>query len=142
MSLATLLARQARLAPSRTAVLHGTVPWATWGQWAARSAGLATRLLDANGLYVLGYSSPVVPGVRPFKTAPQESQGTTIAGLDTVTTPDAPGRKAASPEGRFSWILVLPSTSKLSRRVSLMSATSRASASRRVRSGPSAARGP
>jgi long-chain acyl-CoA synthetase len=47
MSLAHLLLRQARLAPGRTAVFNGTQPWATYGEWAARSAALAQRLRDA-----------------------------------------------------------------------------------------------
>lgn len=47
MSLAHLLQRQALLAPERTAIFCGTTPWASWGQWAARSAGLARRLRDA-----------------------------------------------------------------------------------------------
>jgi long-chain acyl-CoA synthetase len=42
-----LLLRQARLQPARTAVLHGATPWATYDQWAARSAGLAQRLRAA-----------------------------------------------------------------------------------------------
>ncbi len=41
MSLSHLLARQARLQPQRDAIFEGTRPWATYGQWAARSAGLA-----------------------------------------------------------------------------------------------------
>jgi long-chain acyl-CoA synthetase len=47
MSLVQLLIRQARCDPSRVAILHGTTPWATHGQWAARSAGLAQRLRAA-----------------------------------------------------------------------------------------------
>ncbi len=47
MSLPHLLARQARLTPDRVAILHGTAPWATWRQWAARAAGLAQQLRDA-----------------------------------------------------------------------------------------------
>ena len=48
MALAHLLARQARLDdPGRTAVFHGSAPWASHAQWAARSAGLAQRLRDA-----------------------------------------------------------------------------------------------
>jgi long-chain acyl-CoA synthetase len=47
MSLAHLLARQARAAADRTAILDGTRPWATHAQWAARSAGLALRMRDA-----------------------------------------------------------------------------------------------
>ena len=47
MSLAQLLLRQARLAPERTAIFNGTQPWATYGEWAARSAALAQRLRDA-----------------------------------------------------------------------------------------------
>jgi long-chain acyl-CoA synthetase len=44
MPLAHLLARQARLAPTRPAVFNGTHPWATHAQWASRSAALAQRL--------------------------------------------------------------------------------------------------
>jgi long-chain acyl-CoA synthetase len=47
MSLAHLLIRQAHVQPERVAILSGTVPWATYGQWAARSAGLAQRLAAA-----------------------------------------------------------------------------------------------
>jgi long-chain acyl-CoA synthetase len=47
MSLTHLLVRQARAQPDRDAIFHGTAPWATWGQWAARSAGLAQRLRAA-----------------------------------------------------------------------------------------------
>lgn len=47
MSLAHLLARQARVAPTRPAIFSGTNLHADHGQWAARSAGLATRMRDA-----------------------------------------------------------------------------------------------
>ncbi len=47
MNLAELLARQARVAADRTAVLEGTRPWASHAQWASRSAGLAARLRAA-----------------------------------------------------------------------------------------------
>jgi long-chain acyl-CoA synthetase len=47
MTLAHLLARQARVAPDRNAILVGTRPWATHAEWAARSAGLAQRLRAA-----------------------------------------------------------------------------------------------
>jgi long-chain acyl-CoA synthetase len=47
MSLSHLLARQARLQPQRAAIFEGTRPWASYGQWAARSAGLARRLRQA-----------------------------------------------------------------------------------------------
>jgi long-chain acyl-CoA synthetase len=47
MSLAHLLLRQARLQPGRAAIHHGTRPVASWRTWAARSAGLATRLQAA-----------------------------------------------------------------------------------------------
>jgi long-chain acyl-CoA synthetase len=47
MTLAHLLARQARVAADRPAILEGTRPWATHAQWAARSAGLAQRLRQA-----------------------------------------------------------------------------------------------
>lgn len=47
MNLAHLLARQARVAADRSAVLEGTQPWATHVQWAQRSAGLAQRLRAA-----------------------------------------------------------------------------------------------
>jgi long-chain acyl-CoA synthetase len=44
MTLAPLLARQARVAADRPAIFGGTRVWATHAQWAARSAGLAGRL--------------------------------------------------------------------------------------------------
>jgi long-chain acyl-CoA synthetase len=47
MTLAHLLVRQARLQPQAAAIFQGTTPWATHGQWAARSAGLAQRLRAA-----------------------------------------------------------------------------------------------
>ena len=47
MNLAHLLARQARLQPQATAIFLGTRPWASWQQWAARSAGLGQRLREA-----------------------------------------------------------------------------------------------
>jgi len=47
MTLARLLTRQARVDPARVAILHGTAPWATHGEWAARSGGLAQRLRDS-----------------------------------------------------------------------------------------------
>ncbi len=47
MSLAHLLLRRAREHPDRIAVFHGTTPWATHREWAARSAGLAARLREA-----------------------------------------------------------------------------------------------
>jgi long-chain acyl-CoA synthetase len=49
-----LLLRQARLQPLRPAVFRGTLPWASHLQWAARAAGLATRLAAAG----------LVPGER------------------------------------------------------------------------------
>ena len=47
MSLAHLLARQARTSPDTPALLNGTEPWATHAQWAQRSAALAQRLSAA-----------------------------------------------------------------------------------------------
>ena len=47
MSLVQLLIRQARAAPDRAAILEGAEVRATYGEWAARSAGLAQRLRDA-----------------------------------------------------------------------------------------------
>ena len=47
MSLVDVLIRQARLQPERPAVFSGTTVHASYGQWAARSAGLAQRLRDA-----------------------------------------------------------------------------------------------
>jgi long-chain acyl-CoA synthetase len=47
MTLAHLLARQARTAPQRAAIFHGAQAWATHAQWASRSAGLAQRLRAA-----------------------------------------------------------------------------------------------
>jgi long-chain acyl-CoA synthetase len=47
MSLVDLLIRQALLQSERTAVFSGTTPYASYGQWAARSAGLAQRMRQA-----------------------------------------------------------------------------------------------
>ena len=47
MSLVHLLLRHARLTPERVAILRGTQTWATHGEWAQRSAGLAQRMGDA-----------------------------------------------------------------------------------------------
>lgn len=47
MNLAQLLLRQACVAGERTAIFEGERPWASYAQWAARSAGLARRMLDA-----------------------------------------------------------------------------------------------
>jgi long-chain acyl-CoA synthetase len=49
MSLTQLLQRPARLHPDSPAIFHGTRVHACYGQWAARSAGLAQRL-RADGL--------------------------------------------------------------------------------------------
>jgi len=47
MQLAELLVRQARRTPEREAIYRGAEPWATYGTWARRSAGLARRLREA-----------------------------------------------------------------------------------------------
>jgi long-chain acyl-CoA synthetase len=47
LTLVHLLRRQARQAPARPAILHGTRLHATHGDWAARCAGLAQRLRGA-----------------------------------------------------------------------------------------------
>jgi len=47
MSLVHLLLRHARLTPDRTAILHGITPFATYGEWAGRSAALALRMRAA-----------------------------------------------------------------------------------------------
>jgi long-chain acyl-CoA synthetase len=47
MSLAHLLLRHARLSPERVVIFNGTQPFATHGEWAARSAGLARRMREA-----------------------------------------------------------------------------------------------
>jgi len=47
MTLARLLVRQARQRPQSPAILNGDALHATHGEWAARSAGLATRLRAA-----------------------------------------------------------------------------------------------
>jgi long-chain acyl-CoA synthetase len=47
MMLTQLLTRQARTDPGRVAILNGADPWATYADWAARSAGLAQRLRAA-----------------------------------------------------------------------------------------------
>lgn len=44
MTLPHLLARHARLRPNGVAILQGPAPWASYGEWAARSAALAQRL--------------------------------------------------------------------------------------------------
>jgi long-chain acyl-CoA synthetase len=49
MTLVHLLTRQACADPDRAAILLGSETWATYGEWAARSAGLAQRL-RAGGL--------------------------------------------------------------------------------------------
>jgi long-chain acyl-CoA synthetase len=47
MSLAHLLLRHVRQEPERAAIYNGTATHATYGQWAARSAGLARRFREA-----------------------------------------------------------------------------------------------
>ena len=47
MSLAHLLVHHARLHPDRQAVYYGTTPFATYDQWARRSASLAQRMRTA-----------------------------------------------------------------------------------------------
>ncbi|MFM1881299.1 MAG: hypothetical protein RLZZ344_1533 [Pseudomonadota bacterium] len=47
MNLAHLLLRQACVSGNRPAIFSGTAPWATYGQWAQRSAGLASQLRSA-----------------------------------------------------------------------------------------------
>ncbi|MCZ8250874.1 MAG: AMP-binding protein [Hylemonella sp.] len=47
MNLVQLLLRQARLDPARPAIYRGTALHARYGEWAARSAGLAQRLAAA-----------------------------------------------------------------------------------------------
>lgn len=47
MQLVHLLVRQARQFPQRQAIFSGSVPWATFDEWARRSAGLAQRLRSA-----------------------------------------------------------------------------------------------
>ena len=47
MNLAHLLVRQALQHPDRTAIYNGSVPHASYARWAARSAGLARRLIEA-----------------------------------------------------------------------------------------------
>lgn len=47
MSLAHLLLRHARLSPDQDAIFHGTEVHASYGAWAARSAGLARRFIEA-----------------------------------------------------------------------------------------------
>ena len=47
MNLAQLLLRQATVHPDRVAIFEGVRPWATHGEWARRSAGLASRLRAA-----------------------------------------------------------------------------------------------
>ena len=47
MNLAQLLHRQATTHPDQPAIFEGARPWATYAQWAMRSAGLAQRLRQA-----------------------------------------------------------------------------------------------
>lgn len=47
MSLVDVLIRQARFQPERAAVFNGTAVYASYGQWAARSASLALHMLEA-----------------------------------------------------------------------------------------------
>ncbi|MDP3699332.1 MAG: AMP-binding protein [Hylemonella sp.] len=47
MSLAHLLLRHARLSPDKDAIFHGSQAHASYGTWAARSASLASRLIEA-----------------------------------------------------------------------------------------------
>ncbi|HET8747810.1 MAG TPA: class I adenylate-forming enzyme family protein, partial [Ramlibacter sp.] len=47
MQLVHLLIRQARQFPQRQAIYSGPAPWATFDEWARRSAGLAQRLRAA-----------------------------------------------------------------------------------------------
>ncbi len=47
MSLIHLLQRHARLSPDRPAIFEGRKPWASYGEWAARSAALAGRMRAA-----------------------------------------------------------------------------------------------
>jgi flagellar hook protein FlgE len=51
------------------------------------------RLVNQDGLFVQGYSSPVIDGVRPFGHPPEESLGTDINDLSLKTIPDAPGQQ-------------------------------------------------
>ena len=44
MSLVQLLLRHARLSPDHPAIFEGSTLWASYGEWAARSAGLAQRM--------------------------------------------------------------------------------------------------
>jgi flagellar hook protein FlgE len=50
------------------------------------------RLVNKDGMFVQGYNSPVVENIRPFGTPPEESQGTDLEALSTITVPDAPGQ--------------------------------------------------
>ncbi|MGP1629528.1 MAG: class I adenylate-forming enzyme family protein, partial [Giesbergeria sp.] len=47
MSLIQLLLRPARLSPDSPAIFQGSTRWASYGQWAARSAALAERMRGA-----------------------------------------------------------------------------------------------
>lgn len=44
------------------------------------------RLVNDEGFFVMGFNSPVDPNVRPFGTAPEESQGTDLGAFTTVVT--------------------------------------------------------
>lgn len=44
------------------------------------------RMVNKEGMFVMGYNSPVDVNVRPFGTAPEESQGTDIGAFNTRVT--------------------------------------------------------
>lgn len=50
------------------------------------------RLVNKDGLFVQGYNIPAIENVRPFGTPPEESQGTDLQSLSTITVPDGPGQ--------------------------------------------------
>ncbi|MDB5100947.1 MAG: hypothetical protein JWM80_5368 [Cyanobacteria bacterium RYN_339] len=49
------------------------------------------RLTNKSGFYVMGYRSSVSENVRPFGTPPEDTHGTKLSDLSTVSTPDTPG---------------------------------------------------
>lgn len=50
------------------------------------------RLVNSDGYFVQGYNSPIIDGIRPPGLHPEESKGTDLANLSTITVPDAPGQ--------------------------------------------------
>jgi flagellar hook protein FlgE len=57
-------------------------------------AGVGTyRLVNSDGMFVQGFTSPVVNVQRPFGTPPEETSGVDVTGLSALTVGDAPGQQ-------------------------------------------------